>query len=152
MDEAKAMVADFLESINHGERKVNFKLRDWLFSRQRYWGEPFPIVYDPDGNPRALPDSMLPVKLPDLENFEPESSDDPDAPPRPPLGRATEWGTVELDLGDGVKTYTRELNTMPQWAGSCWYYLRFIDPHNNEAAWDPEEEKYWMPVDLYVGG
>ncbi len=158
--EAKKAVVDRLESELNGTHAVTFKLRDWLFSRQRYWGEPFPIVYDPDGNPRALPESMLPVKLPDLENFEPESSDDPNAPPRPPLGRATEWGTVELDLGDGLKKYTRELNTMPQWAGSCWYYLRYLDPTNRNAFVDPANERYWMKgdgrnaggVDLYVGG
>jgi len=159
-EEAKKAVIDRLEGELSGTHAVTFKLRDWLFSRQRYWGEPFPIVYDGDGNPRALPESMLPVKLPDLENFQPESSDDPDAPPRPPLGRAEEWAQVTLDLGDGEKLYQRELNTMPQWAGSCWYYLRYLDPANNQAFVDPAVERYWMKgdgshvggVDLYVGG
>ena len=160
-DAKRGMIA-WLEERGVGAGAVTYKLRDWLFSRQRYWGEPFPIVYDDGGQPRALPESMLPVELPELENFEPSASDDPDAPPRPPLGRATEWTHVELDLGDGPKTYTRELNTMPQWAGSCWYYLRYLDPTNDERLCDPEIERYWMRgdgenpdnggVDLYVGG
>ncbi len=155
--EAKKAIVAQLENDLSGTHAVTFKLRDWLFSRQRYWGEPFPIVYDAEGSPHAVPESELPVELPELENFQPESSDDPDAPPRPPLGRAKEWATVELDLGDGVKRYTRELNTMPQWAGSCWYYLRYLDPKNEGAFVDPAVERYWMGdraggVDLYVGG
>jgi len=160
--DAKKTVVRWLERELKGTHAVTYKLRDWLFSRQRYWGEPFPIVYDSDGSPHALPESMLPVELPDLENFQPESTDDPDAPPRPPLGRAEGWATVELDLGDGPRTYRRELNTMPQWAGSCWYYLRYLDPANDAAFVDPENERYWMTpaegrggtggVDLYVGG
>jgi len=159
-DDAKRVVVAWLEKELKGTHAVTYKLRDWLFSRQRYWGEPFPIVYDADGRPHALPESMLPVELPDLENFQPESSDDPDAPPRPPLGRAADWATVRLDLGAGERTYQRELNTMPQWAGSCWYYLRYLDPENSERFVDPENERYWMGdgeanaggVDLYVGG
>lgn len=160
VSEGKAAIVGFLEEQLAGTSAVTYKLRDWLFSRQRYWGEPFPIVYDTDGNPRALPESMLPVKLPDLENFQPESSDDPDAPPRPPLGRASDWAEVELDLGDGPAKYRRELNTMPQWAGSCWYFLRYLDPTNHTEFVAPANERYWMKgqghnaggVDLYVGG
>ena len=160
--EAKAAVSSWLEAKNLGRAAVTFKLRDWLFSRQRYWGEPFPIVFDENGVVRDLPESMLPVLLPNLENFQPEATEDPNAPPRPPLGRAREWISVELDLGDGKKTYTRELNTMPNWAGSCWYYLRYLDPQNNGSLCGREVEKYWMQgqtseqnkggVDLYVGG
>ena len=158
--EAKREILAWLQRELRGTGAVTFKLRDWLFSRQRYWGEPFPIVYDHHGLPHALPESELPVELPDLENFQPEASDDPNAPPRPPLGRAESWAEVRLDLGDGPKTYWRELNTMPQWAGSCWYYLRYLDPTNTEAFVDPENERYWMSgdgtkaggVDLYVGG
>ncbi|MFN8037234.1 MAG: class I tRNA ligase family protein [Acidimicrobiia bacterium] len=162
--EAKAAINEWLASTGAGEPTVTYKLRDWLFSRQRYWGEPFPIVYGEDGAPRALPESMLPVELPEITDFEPKTSDDPDALPEPPLGRATEWATVELDLGDGPETYRRELNTMPQWAGSCWYYLRYLDPTNADALVAPEVERYWSGgtrcdgtpshgcVDLYVGG
>ncbi len=152
-------VCDWLDAQGSGQSTITFRLRDWLFSRQRYWGEPFPIVFDEDGRAHDLPVSMLPVTLPELDNFAPESSDDPDAEPKPPLGRATDWVTVDLDLGDGVKTYRRETNTMPNWAGSCWYYLRYLDPFNDEAMIDPEVEKYWAGntgqpgiVDLYVGG
>jgi leucyl-tRNA synthetase len=161
--EAKRAVVEWLERNKLGRGAVTYKLRDWLFSRQRYWGEPFPIVYDERGHHHALPETMLPVQLPELENFTPESSDDPDAPPRPPLGRAHAWSTVELDLGGGKKRYTRELNTMPNWAGSCWYYLRYLDPENEEQFCAPGVERYWMKgtsdgdrhiggVDLYVGG
>ncbi len=134
-----------------------------MFSRQRYWGEPFPIVYDADDNPIALPESMLPVLLPEMTDFEPRilAEDDP-APPEPPLARADAWVAVELDLGDGEQFYRRETNTMPQWAGSCWYYLRYLDPTNENEFVDPAVEKYWMGaaegsseaggVDLYVGG
>ncbi len=160
--EAKAATIRWLELSGHGRGAVTYKLRDWLFSRQRYWGEPFPIVYDAQGQPRGLPESMLPVLLPELENFQPESSDDPNAPPRPPLARAREWMKVTLDLGDGPKEYTRETNTMPNWAGSCWYYLRYLDPKNDAQFVAPEVDGYWMGgpqakpqfggVDLYVGG
>ncbi len=142
----------WLERGGHGYAARRYRLRDWLFSRQRYWGEPFPIVYGPDGLPVALPESALPVLLPELTDFRPDPGADE---PVPPLARATGWTTVELDLGDGVATYTRELNTMPQWAGSCWYYLRYLDPGNDAAFVDPEVERYWLEpggVDLYIGG
>jgi leucyl-tRNA synthetase len=158
--EAKAHITGWLEEEGHGRGAVTYKLRDWLFSRQRYWGEPFPIVYDEEGLPVALPASMLPVELPELDDFAPRSRPDDDtSDPEPPLGRADEWVHVELDLGDGPKRYRRELNTMPQWAGSCWYYLRYLDPTNDERFVDREVERYWMAtggtpggVDLYVGG
>jgi leucyl-tRNA synthetase len=163
--EAKGAVNAWLADAGAGEGTVTYKLRDWLFSRQRYWGEPFPIVYDDDGNPHALPESLLPVTLPEVDDYAPRVvGDDDDSVPEPPLGRATEWREVVLDLGDGPRTYRRELNTMPQWAGSCWYYLRYLDPTNDEALVDPEVERYWMQgtrpdgtpafggVDLYVGG
>ena len=137
----------------HGERR--YRLRDWLFSRQRYWGEPLPIVYDAAGQPVPLPDSALPVLLPDMADFRPATDLDEDSEPVPPLARAKGWASVELDLGDGPRSYRRELNTMPQWAGSCWYYLRYADPANDEALADPANERYWMApagVDLYVGG
>jgi len=163
--EAKRRMIEWLELKGIGRRAITYKLRDWLFSRQRYWGEPFPIVFDEQGLARALPESMLPVELPPMENFAPEvSEDDAASVPAPPLARAEEWATVELDLGDGPKTYRRELNTMPQWAGSCWYYLRYLDPENDTAFCDPDVERWWMTtrdengerlpggVDLYVGG
>ncbi len=163
--EAKAAITEWLAAIGAGELAVTYKLRDWLFSRQRYWGEPFPIVYDEHGLPVALPASMLPVELPEVDDYAPTVLDDDDESlPAPPLGRATDWATVTLDLGDGPKAYRRELNTMPQWAGSCWYYLRYLDPTNDDAFVDPEVEAYWMQgarsdgaptfggVDLYVGG
>ncbi len=156
---------DWLARRGSGRSEVQYRLRDWLFSRQRYWGEPFPIVYDEDNLPIALPEDMLPLELPEIDDYAPQSFDpeDADSTPVPPLGRATEWATVELDLGHGVKTYRRELNVMPQWAGSCWYELRYLDPTNTKAFVDPEVEKYWMGkdparpndtggVDLYVGG
>jgi len=150
--EAKSRMIDWLQEQGVGEGTVTYKLRDWLFSRQRYWGEPFPILRGEDGSVRAVPESHLPVELPPMEDFKPTASDDPNAPPRPPLARAPEsWRIVEID----GKRYERELNTMPQWAGSCWYYLRFIDNTNKNAFADPELEKYWMSgagVDLYIGG
>ncbi len=168
-DAKKEMIA-WLEQNGHGQGTTNYKLRDWLFSRQRYWGEPFPIVYDIDGHPIALPESELPVELPPLDDFTPAASDDPNAPPQPPLGRAKDWIDVEIN----GKTYRRELNTMPQWAGSCWYYLRYLDPNDDQCFVDPNIERYWMlsargggactathfnpaihhigGVDLYVGG
>jgi leucyl-tRNA synthetase len=133
-----------------------YRLRDWLFSRQRYWGEPFPIVYD-EANPSrpiALPEQMLPVTLPDITDFRPAPQDDA-SDPVPALARAAEWAHVTLDLGEGPKRYRRELNVMPQWAGSSWYYLRYLDPHNQKALAGPDVERYWMRprgVDLYVGG
>ncbi len=163
-DEAKARIIDWLAARGRGEAAVTYKLRDWLFSRQRYWGEPFPIVYDEQGLPIALPESMLPVELPEMSDFSPRTYDGPDAAdsePEPPLSRLTEWVEVELDLGDGRRKYRRETNTMPQWAGSCWYEIRYLDPTNSERFVDPEVERYWMGptadhptggVDLYVGG
>jgi len=133
-----------------------YRLRDWLFSRQRYWGEPFPIVYDEadPARPVALPEQMLPVTLPEVTNFRPRPQDDA-SDPVPALARATQWAQVTLDLGDGPKRYRRELNVMPQWAGSCWYYLRYLDPSDQSALVGPDIERYWMRpggVDLYVGG
>ena len=140
---AKQKMLSWLEEQKFGVRRVQYRLRDWLFSRQRYWGEPFPIVHLDDGSIATIPESQLPVTLPHVDEFKPTADG------QPPLGRAGEWLMVELP--DGRKG-VREINTMPQWAGSCWYYLRFLDPHNDTQAWDPELEKYWMPVDLYVGG
>ncbi len=137
--EAKALISDWLEARGLGRRTVNYKLRDWLFSRQRYWGEPFPILLDENDRAIAVPESELPVRLPELEDFRPSGR------PEPPLAKATDW----VKYSD---KYNRETNTMPQWAGSCWYYLRYLDPKNAERPWAPEKERYWMPVDLYVGG
>jgi leucyl-tRNA synthetase len=134
-----------------------YHLKDWLFSRQRYWGEPFPIVYDqadPGARPIALPEEMLPVTLPEMTDFRPVPQDDA-SDPVPALARAPGWAEVTLDLGDGARPYRRELNVMPQWAGSCWYYLRYLDPFNENAPADADNERYWMlprGVDLYVGG
>ena len=161
--DAKAKITAWLEAAGHGHGTIQYKLRDWLFSRQRYWGEPFPIVFGPDGEPQALPDSELPLELPPMEDFSPNTSDREDSEPEPPLGRVTEWTTATLDLGrgDGPQPYRREVNTMPNWAGSCWYELRYLDPTNTDAFVDPENERYWMGpqtegdcggVDLYVGG
>jgi leucyl-tRNA synthetase len=161
--EAKAAITTWLSGRGIGEGTVNYRLRDWLFSRQRYWGEPFPIVYDEDGVAHAMPDAMLPVELPEVDDYSPRTfdPDDADTSPETPLSRNAEWVNVELDLGDGPKRYRRETNTMPNWAGSCWYELRYLDPHNTERAVSPEAEAYWMGpregqtaggVDLYVGG
>jgi leucyl-tRNA synthetase len=154
-DAAVEATIGWLERRGIGRRERRYRLRDWLFSRQRYWGEPFPIVYDEHG-PVALPAGMLPVLLPEMTDFRPATADgDELAEPVPPLARVPGWGTVTLDLGDGPKAYRRELNTMPQWAGSCWYYLRYLDPANDAAFVDPGVERYWMSpggVDLYVGG
>lgn len=144
--EAKAQIIAALVVQGRGQAAVNYKLRDWTFARQRYWGEPFPLATHPDGYPIAV---EPPVLLPDLADFRPETSDDPTQPVSPPLHRAgTEWTTVEMD---GM-VCQRELNVMPQWAGSCWYYLRFIDPHNEGTFCDRAKEGYFMPVDLYIGG
>jgi len=166
--EGKRIVNEWLERAARGHATINYKLRDWLFSRQRYWGEPFPVVYDETGLPIALPDSQLPVLLPELEDFKPQALDPDDdvTDPIPPLARATEWLDVDIDLGDGPRRYRREINVMPQWAGSCWYELRYLDPTNDAAFVDPAVERYWMGpadggdgrtghtggVDLYVGG
>ncbi|CAN5582778.1 leucine--tRNA ligase [soil metagenome] len=141
---AIAKVAEWLAQRGRGEPTIRYKLRDWLFSRQRYWGEPFPLIELADGTIKPVPRSQLPVVLPPIDEYKPTRDG------RPPLARATEWlQTTDPDTGAPA---TRETNTMPQWAGSCWYYLRFLSPQNDQAAWDPAEEKYWMPVDLYVGG
>jgi leucyl-tRNA synthetase len=137
--EAKAAITSWLAESGLGRKAVNYKLRDWLFSRQRYWGEPFPIVLDEQEHPHALPESELPVLLPELADFKPTGN------PEPPLSKAKEWVRYS-------EKARRETNTMPQWAGSCWYYLRYLDPKNTEAPWDRAKERYWMPVDLYVGG
>ncbi|MFE3686433.1 leucine--tRNA ligase [Streptomyces sp. NPDC059095] len=161
--EAKAKMTDWLTERGIGEGTVNFRLRDWLFSRQRYWGEPFPIVYDEDGIAHSLPESMLPLELPEVDDYSPRTfePDDANTSPETPLSRNEDWVNVELDLGDGVKKYRRETNTMPNWAGSCWYELRYLDPHNSDKLVDPAIEQYWMGpregmptggVDLYVGG
>jgi len=145
----------WLEQGGMGRAVRRYRLRDWLFSRQRYWGEPIPIVYDDSGVPVALPERELPVLVPQLTDFRPAPGLADDSEPVPPLARARDWVTVELDLGDGPRRYRRELNTMPQWAGSCWYYLRYTDPDNDEMLADPELERYFMApggVDLYVGG
>jgi leucyl-tRNA synthetase len=168
MAEAKARTNAWLEANGYGRGTVNYKLRDWLFSRQRYWGEPFPIVYDEHDNPRALPDSLLPVALPETDQFSPRTFDPDDefSEPESPLDRLEYWKWVELDLGDGAKPYRRDTNVMPQWAGSCWYELRYLDPTNENRFVDPAVERYWMGprgtlpngrehpggVDLYVGG
>ncbi|MFD6567365.1 leucine--tRNA ligase [Micromonospora profundi] len=161
--DAKAATIAWLEANGHGTGAVTYRLRDWLFSRQRYWGEPFPIVYDETGAAIALPEEMLPVELPEVEDFSPKTFDPDDAASNPetPLSRRRDWVEVELDLGDGPKRYTRETNVMPQWAGSCWYELRYLDPTNSERFVDVENERYWMGprgegdcggTDLYVGG
>jgi leucyl-tRNA synthetase len=143
VEQAKAAMIEWLEREGKGARRVNYKLRDWLFSRQRYWGEPFPIVFV-NGEPKTVPDSELPVLLPELAEFKPSGS------PEGPLATARAWlNTVDAATG---KPARRETNTMPQWAGSCWYYLRFVDPTNADRLIDPQLEKYWLPVDLYIGG
>jgi leucyl-tRNA synthetase len=140
--QAKDKIIRWLEENDLGRRAVKYKLRDWLFSRQRYWGEPFPIVLDEKGQAYPIDESELPLTLPEMEDFKPTGT------PEPPLSKSKEWLRYEKEGAD----YTRETNTMPQWAGSCWYYLRYIDPKNPERFVDPEKEAYWMPVDLYVGG
>jgi leucyl-tRNA synthetase len=164
---AKEAITARLESEGRGRGRIEFRLRDWLFARQRYWGEPFPIVYDGDGRPHALDDAALPVELPDVPDYSPVlfDPDDADSEPSPPLAKATDWLHVELDLGDGLRSYTRDANVMPNWAGSSWYELRYADPHNSERFCAKENEAYWMGprpadhgpddpggVDLYVGG
>jgi len=142
--EAKKKITQWLEERGLGKFAVNYKLRDWLFSRQRYWGEPFPIIKLADGTVKTVPLKDLPVVLPELDNYKPTEDG------QPPLARAKDWvNTVDPETGQPA---TRETNTMPQWAGSCWYFLRFVDPHNDKEAWSKEAEKYWMPVDLYIGG
>ncbi|MDB5326578.1 MAG: leucine--tRNA ligase [Phycisphaerales bacterium] len=144
--EAKQHIIDLLEREGTGKRTINYKLRDWLFSRQRYWGEPFPIVLDNTNNHYGLTDAELPVTLPQMEDFKPTGT------PEPPLSKVKDWLHYTGPAVTQDRTYTRETNTMPQWAGSCWYYLRYIDPDNAQAPVDEDKERYWMPVDLYVGG
>lgn len=144
---AGSKITEWLESNSVGTKSINYKLRDWLFARQRYWGEPFPIVYaenDPDV-PVAVPYSDLPLTLPETDNFKPSGTGEG------PLANISDWVNT-LDPRDGITSARRDTNTMPQWAGSCWYYLRFIDPMNDDNLIDQKMEKYWMPVDLYVGG
>ncbi|XP_010272272.1 PREDICTED: leucine--tRNA ligase, chloroplastic/mitochondrial [Nelumbo nucifera] len=143
--EAASKVIDWAESTGHGIRKVNYKLRDWLFARQRYWGEPFPVIFlDDTGEIVPLLESDLPLTLPELDDFTPTGTGEP------PLAKAVSWvRTIDPISG---KSATRETSTMPQWAGSCWYYLRFMDPKNSDALVDKTKEKYWSPVDVYVGG
>src|SRR5205807_6564219 len=144
----KQQITAWLTERGLGTRKINYKLRDWLFSRQRYWGEPFPILHEVDASGRptgmiqALRADELPLTLPELMDYRPSGK------PEPPLERVADWVWVNRD----GKRYKRETNTMPQWAGSCWYYLRYIDPHNSKALCAPDKENQWMPVDLYVGG
>ena len=174
VEDAKSAMLAWLGEHGAGRARTTYRLRDWLFSRQRYWGEPFPIVWDEQGRPHALPDAMLPVELPEVADYSPATfaPDDVDAEPVPPLARASDWVEVELDLGEGLRRYRRETNTMPNWAGSCWYHLRYLDPANDAAIVDPEVEAYWIGprattgaagggagagpdtggVDLYVGG
>jgi len=148
--EAKKKITGWLESNGLGRATVNYKLRDWLFSRQRYWGEPFPVLHGEDGETIALGDEELPVELPPMKEFKPTpSAADAASLPEPPLGRApAAWRQITRD----GRSFRRDVNTMPQWAGSCWYYLRFIDPRNSDRFCDPAAERYWMPIDLYVGG
>ncbi len=143
VEDSKRTTTEWLEKRGIGKAAVKYKLRDWLFSRQRYWGEPFPVINMEDGTTRLVDDNDLPLTLPELDDFKPTGTGEP------PLAKATDW--LQYAGPDGKKG-TRETNTMPQWAGSCWYYLRYIDPLNDQAAFDPAKEKYWMPVDLYVGG
>ncbi len=174
VEDAKTAIIDWLAAKGLGTRTVNYRIRDWLFSRQRYWGEPFPVVFDEEGIGYSLPDSMLPLMLPDVADYSPKTYDpqDADSHPETPLSRVDEWVHVDLDLGDGrgTRRFTRETNTMPNWAGSCWYYLRYCDPTNDDTLIDPENERYWLGpqatpvatapagtrdpggVDLYVGG
>ncbi|NGP44222.1 leucine--tRNA ligase [Bacillaceae bacterium SIJ1] len=143
-DEAIAVMIDWLEEQSAGEKKITYRLRDWLFSRQRYWGEPIPVLHLEDGSIRPVPEEDLPVTLPITNEIKPSGTGES------PLANMTDWlNTVDPDTG---KPARRETNTMPQWAGSCWYYLRFIDPNNDELFADPEKLKHWLPVDVYIGG
>jgi len=143
-EDARIKVIKWLEEKGLGSKATHYKLRDWLFSRQRFWGEPFPLIYLEDGTVKPVPEDELPVMLPDVESYEPTGSGES------PLARFTDWvNTIDKQTG---KPARRETNTMPQWAGSCWYYLRYIDPHNEREFVSKEKEKYWMPVDLYIGG
>ena len=142
--DSKRETIEWLEDRGIGKGTVNYKLRDWLFSRQRYWGEPFPVIHMEDGSIKLVPEDELPLVLPEVDNFKPSGTGES------PLANAGKWLDY-IDPETGMKGH-RETNTMPQWAGSCWYYLRYIDAINDNEAWDKEKEKYWMPVDLYIGG
>ncbi|GAA4734506.1 leucine--tRNA ligase [Isoptericola chiayiensis] len=172
--DAKAKIVDWLEARGAGRGTTTYRLNDWLFSRQRYWGEPFPILWDAEDRPVAIPADRLPVDLPEVPDYAPRTfdPDDRDSEPEAPLGRNDDWVHVTLDLGDGPRQYRRDTNTMPNWAGSCWYYLRYLDPtwgtddgaDGERPVVDPALERYWMGprhndtsgpaggVDLYVGG
>ena len=140
-DEAIKTVSKYLEKKKLGKATVSYRLRDWIFSRQRYWGEPFPVAHNKDGEVFSIDEKDLPVRLPEMSDYKLSDGE-------PPLSKAKDWTQITID-GQECK---RETNIMPQWAGSCWYYLRFVDPNNNKEAWCPKKEKYWLPVDLYVGG
>jgi len=142
-DQFKEQITNWLEEKRLGRKAVNYKLRDWLFSRQRYWGEPFPILHTDNDSVVGLSEQELPLTLPKVENYKPSGTG------QSPLANIDDWVSVAMPDGSNAK---RETNTMPQWAGSCWYYLRYIDPNNKTRPWDSEKEKYWMPVDLYIGG
>jgi len=143
VSEAIKKTISYLENMKKGEQAVEYKLRDWLFSRQRYWGEPLPIIHK-DGKHKAISEDELPLLLPEVEKYEPSKTGES------PLSNLKGWvNTTDPETGEAI---TRETNTMPQWAGSCWYYLRFLDPNNENKPWDKDVEQYWMPVDLYVGG
>lgn len=144
VEEAKKEIVKWLEKHQAGKATVTYKLRDWLFSRQRYWGEPFPLLKFPDGTIRLLAEDELPLCPPEISNYKPTAEGNS------PLAAVREW--VEITDAKTGKAAQRETHIMPQWAGSCWYYLRFCDPHNEKQAWSPNAEKYWMPVDMYVGG
>lgn len=166
VEDAAQKVNAWLAKAGVGEGTISYRLRDWLFSRQRYWGEPFPIVYDEDGVAHLVPESQLPIALPDVPDYQPKTfePDDADSQPEAPLSRNEDWVKVRMDLGEGEKTYYRDTNTMPNWAGSCWYYLRYLDPTSDKQLVDSQEYNYWMGVkpgelpgkaggvDLYVGG
>ena len=143
VEEAKEKMCDWLEEKGKGKKDINYKLRDWIFSRQRYWGEPFPLYIKDDGEVVPMDESELPLTLPEVDTFLPSETGES------PLANITDWINTTLPDGTPVK---RDSNTMPQWAGSCWYFLRFVDPHNDEKAWSEEAENYWMPVDIYIGG
>ncbi|MFS8651965.1 MAG: leucine--tRNA ligase, partial [Caldibacillus sp.] len=143
-EEAIAKMIEWLEENGYGKKKVSYKLRDWVFSRQRYWGEPIPIIHWEDGTKSLVPEDELPLELPKMKEIKPSGTGES------PLANAKEW--LEVTDPETGKKGRRETNTMPQWAGSSWYYLRYIDPHNDEMIADPEKLKYWLPVDLYIGG
>jgi leucyl-tRNA synthetase len=142
---AKTCMNEWLEERELGKASITYKLRDWLFSRQRYWGEPFPVVHRANGDIELVPDSELPVLLPELDDYKPSGKDF-----QSPLARVPDW--ISHENPSTGEILSRDPNTMPQWAGSCWYFLRFLDPHNREQAWSLEADRYWMPVDLYIGG